>query len=76
MSTLNDYASLVPRLPQFFNVIHRKTREPDKIYHMRDVGVEATWNAARANRALAVFDGHRGAVKDRRSECYNNRSAD
>ena len=30
--------SLVPRLPQFFNVTCRKTREPNKIYHVRDVG--------------------------------------
>ena len=36
------YASLVPRLPQIFNVTHRKTREPGKTYHVCDVGVEAT----------------------------------
>ena len=34
-------ASLIPRLPQFFYVTHRKTREPCKIYHIRDVEVEA-----------------------------------
>ena len=33
---------LVSRLPQFFNFTRRERREPVKIYHMRDVGVEAT----------------------------------
>ena len=33
-------------------------REPSKIYHVHDVGVEATWSAARANHDSAVFDGH------------------
>ena len=55
-------ASLVPRLPQFFSVTRRKTREPGRIYHVRDVGVEATWSAARANHVSANFDGHHGAV--------------
>ena len=50
-------------------------REPGKIYHMRDIGVEATWSAARAYHDSAVFDGHRGEMKDRRSECTNDCSA-
>ena len=36
-------ASLVPSLPRIFNIAHRERREPGKIYHVRDVGVEATW---------------------------------
>ena len=47
--------SLVPRLPQFFNVTCRKMREPGKIYHVCDVGVEATWSAARANHDSVVL---------------------
>ena len=67
--------SLVPRLPQFFSVTRRKTREPGKIYHVRDIGVEATWSAAHANHDSAVFDGNCGAMKDRRFECTNDCSA-
>ena len=44
------------------DVTRRKTREPGKIYHVGDIGVEATWSAARANHDSANFDGHRGAV--------------
>ena len=70
---LNELACPRPQAPSVFNVTCRKTREPGKIYHMHDVGVEATCSAARANRDSAVFDGHK---EDRRSECYNNHSAD
>ena len=38
--------SFIPRLPQFFRVTRRERREPGKLYHVRDVGVEATWSAA------------------------------
>ena len=51
--------------------------EPDKIYYVCDLGVEleATWSVVHANHDFAVFDGHRRAVKDGRSECYNDHSA-
>ena len=62
----------------FFNVTRRKTREPGKIYHVRDVGIEATWpiwSAVRVNHDSVVFDGNRGEMKDRRSDCTNDCSA-
>ena len=37
-------------------------REPGKIYHVRDVGVEATWSTAHANHDSALFGGHQGAA--------------
>ena len=40
---IRGFDILVPRLPLFFNVIHRKAREPVNIYHVHNVGVEATW---------------------------------
>ena len=48
-------------------------REHGKIYHVPDVGVEATWSVARANHDSAVFDAHQ---EDRRSKCYNDCSVD
>ena len=48
-------ASLVPSLPHILNVARRERREPGKIYHVRDVGVEATWSAARANHDSALL---------------------
>ncbi len=42
---------------------------------MRDVGVEATWSAARANPDSALYDGSERIVNDRRSECINDCSA-
>ena len=32
------FLALYPGSSQFFNVAHRKTREPGKIYHVHDVG--------------------------------------
>ena len=46
-----------PGSPQVLNVARRERREPGKIYHVRDVGVEATWSAARANHDSALFNG-------------------
>ena len=37
-SIYHDNLALWPGSSQFFNVVRRKTREPGKIYHMRDVG--------------------------------------
>ena len=37
--------------------------------------VEATLSVVCTNHALAIFDGHQGVMKNRRSECYNDRSA-
>ena len=42
---MHTYGSLVPRLP-LINVTCRERKEPGKMYHMCDVGVEATWSAA------------------------------
>ena len=41
-----------------------KTREPSKIYRMRDVGVEVSWSVVYANHDSALFDGRQGAVND------------
>ena len=49
-------SSLVPSLPRILNVARRERREPGKIYHVRDVGVEATWSAARANHDSALSE--------------------
>ena len=35
--TIYNLSSLVPRLPQLISDACRKTKEPDKIYHVRDV---------------------------------------
>ena len=66
------FPSLVPRLPQFFNVTCRKTREPGKLFHVRDIGIEATWSMAHANHDLALLGGHQGSVKDHLSQCTND----
>ena len=47
-----------PGSPQVLNVARRERREPGKIYHVRDVGVEATWSTASANRDSAPFHGN------------------
>ena len=47
--------SLVPSLPHVLYVARRERREPGKIYHVRDVGVEATWSAARADHDSALL---------------------
>ena len=52
---MHDHSSLVPSLPHILNVARRERREPGKIYHVRDVGVEATWSAARANHDSALL---------------------
>ncbi len=53
-----------PILPHVLNVARRERREPGKIYHVRDVGVEITWSAARANHDSALFDGSERTVND------------
>ncbi len=65
--------SLIPNLPHVLNVARRERREPGLVYHVRDVGVEATWSATRANLDSARFDGSERTVNDRRSECTNDR---
>jgi hypothetical protein len=42
---------------------------------VRDVGVEVTWSAERANPDSALFDGSERTVNDRLSECINDCSA-
>ena len=41
MLVMRLFSSLVPRLPHVLNVARRERRKPGKIYHVRDVGVEA-----------------------------------
>ena len=55
-SVSTSFNLVYPR-PHVFNIARRKRREPGKIYHVRDVGVEATWNVACANHDPALFDG-------------------
>jgi hypothetical protein len=70
--------SLVPSLPHVLNVARRarERREPGKIYHVHDIGVEATWSAARANTDSALFDGSERTMNDRRSECTSDHFRD
>jgi hypothetical protein len=49
--------SLVPRLPHVFSVALRKRREPCKVYHVRDVGIEAN--------DYILSDGNHVTVNDR-----------
>ena len=64
--------NLVPRLPHVLNVARRERREPDKIYHMHDVGIEATWSAVCANHDSALYSSNHATVNDRQSECIND----
>ena len=47
---ISEDHSLVPRLPQFLNVTCRKTREPGKIYHVRDI----RWKQLGARHVLTM----------------------
>ena len=51
--------SLVPRLPRSYQCCMQRKREPGKIYYVCDIGIKATWSAARANHDSALYDGSR-----------------
>ena len=52
VDNLANTLALFPGSPQVLNVARRERREPGKLYHVHDVGIEATWSAARTNHDM------------------------